>query len=85
MSGVVNKGVAERAFAVHANELIRKPFQPQDLIARVRHLLAAPVEAEAAQRSGLPGCQRRAEQHLQRSHPCAQQVAVHRASADQCH
>jgi CheY-like chemotaxis protein len=44
MSGVVNKGVAERAFAVHANELIRKPFQPQDLIARVRHLLAAPVE-----------------------------------------
>jgi len=46
MSGVVNKGVAERAFAVHANELIRKPFQPQDLIARVRHLLAGPVEAE---------------------------------------
>ncbi len=43
MSGVVNKGVAERAFAVHATELIRKPFQPQDLIARVRHLLAAPV------------------------------------------
>jgi CheY-like chemotaxis protein len=48
MSGVVNKGVAERAFAVHANELIRKPFQPQDLIARVRHLLSTPVlEAEA--------------------------------------
>jgi CheY-like chemotaxis protein len=46
MSGVVNKGVAERAFAVHANELIRKPFQPQDLIARVRHLLKTPVEAE---------------------------------------
>ncbi len=43
MSGVVNKGVAERAFAVHATELIRKPFQPQDLIARVRHLLLAPV------------------------------------------
>ncbi len=47
MSGVVNKGVAERAFAVQANELIRKPFQPQDLIARVRHLLSAPEEAEA--------------------------------------
>jgi CheY-like chemotaxis protein len=47
MSGVVNKGVAERAFAVHANELIRKPFQPQDLIARVRHLLSVPVEVEA--------------------------------------
>src|ERR1700694_5038399 len=46
ISGVVNKGVAERAFAVHANELIRKPFQPQDLIARVRHLLTTPVEAE---------------------------------------
>lgn len=46
MSGVVNKGVAERAFAVQANELIRKPFQPQDLIARVRHLLKAPQEAE---------------------------------------
>jgi CheY-like chemotaxis protein len=46
MSGVVNKGVAERAFAVQANELIRKPFQPQDLIARVRHLLKTPVEAE---------------------------------------
>ncbi len=45
MSGVVNKSVAERAFAVHANELIRKPFQPQDLIARVRHLLEVPVEA----------------------------------------
>jgi CheY-like chemotaxis protein len=48
MSGVVNKGVAERAFAVHANELIRKPFQPQDLIARVRHLLSTPVEVESA-------------------------------------
>jgi CheY-like chemotaxis protein len=49
MSGVVNKGVAERAFAVHANELIRKPFQPQDLIARVRHLLSAQNEPEPAQ------------------------------------
>jgi len=39
MSGVVNRAVAEKAFAVKANELIRKPFQPQDLIARVRHLL----------------------------------------------
>ncbi|PSH05438.1 MAG: hypothetical protein CXZ00_01735 [Acidobacteria bacterium] len=47
MSGVVNKSVAERAFSVQANELIRKPFQPQDLIARVRHLLSTPVEVEA--------------------------------------
>ncbi len=39
MSGVVNKQVAEKAFAVKADELIRKPFQPQDLITRVRHLL----------------------------------------------
>jgi CheY-like chemotaxis protein len=39
MSGVVNRAVAERAFAVKADELLRKPFQPQDLIARVRHLL----------------------------------------------
>jgi hypothetical protein len=39
MSGVVNRAVAERAFAVKADELLRKPFQPQDLIARVRNLL----------------------------------------------
>ena len=39
MSGVVNRAVAERAFAVKADELLRKPFQPQDLIARVKHLL----------------------------------------------
>lgn len=53
MSGVVNRAVAERAFAVKADELLRKPFQPQDLIARVRHLLkpngaAAPTPATAA-------------------------------------
>lgn len=39
MSGVVNRSVAEKAFGVKADELIRKPFQPQDLITRVRHLL----------------------------------------------
>lgn len=53
MSGVVNRAVAERAFAVKADELLRKPFQPQDLIARVKHLLkpngvAAPTPAAAA-------------------------------------
>src|SRR5438270_174238 len=53
MSGVVNRSVAEKAFSVKADELIRKPFQPQDLIARVRHLLrpasavAQPVPAVA--------------------------------------
>lgn len=39
MSGVVNKTVAERAISVKADELIRKPFQPQELISRVRALL----------------------------------------------
>jgi CheY-like chemotaxis protein len=39
MSGVVNRTVAERATAVKADELIRKPFQPQDLITRVKNLL----------------------------------------------
>jgi CheY-like chemotaxis protein len=58
MSGVVNRMVAERAFSVKADELLRKPFQPQDLITRVRHLLdpegkkvpnqAAAVSAAAA-------------------------------------
>jgi CheY-like chemotaxis protein len=43
MSGVVNKAVADKAFSVKADELIRKPFQPQDLITRVRHLLGTPV------------------------------------------
>jgi CheY-like chemotaxis protein len=51
MSGVVNRAVAEKAMAVRADELIRKPFQPQDLIARVKNLLnpkpqrANPIEA----------------------------------------
>jgi CheY-like chemotaxis protein len=39
MSGVVNKTVAEKAMTVKADELIRKPFQPQDLIVRVKNLL----------------------------------------------
>jgi CheY-like chemotaxis protein len=44
MSGVVNRAVAEKAFAVKADELIRKPFQPQDLITRVKHLLKQEAE-----------------------------------------
>jgi CheY-like chemotaxis protein len=48
MSGVVNRAVAEKAFAVKADELIRKPFQPQDLITRVKHLLYPGMAAPAA-------------------------------------
>jgi twitching motility two-component system response regulator PilH len=48
MSGVVNKSVADKAVSVKADELIRKPFQPQELIGRVRTLLA-PKEAAATQ------------------------------------
>lgn len=40
LSGVVNREVAEKAVSVKADELIRKPFQPQDLIVRVKHLLS---------------------------------------------
>jgi CheY-like chemotaxis protein len=57
MSGVVNKAVAEKAFAVRADELIRKPFQPQDLITRVKHLLhpsGAPVPAPAPVAAPMP-------------------------------
>ena len=57
MSGVVNKSVADKAVSVKADELIRKPFQPQELIGRVKTLLA-PKEAAApgaARTHQLPG------------------------------
>src|SRR5271170_5386381 len=47
MSGVVNKSVADKAVAVKADELIRKPFQPQDLIGRVKSLLEPKRPADA--------------------------------------
>jgi CheY-like chemotaxis protein len=50
MSGVVNRTVAEKAMQVKADELVRKPFQPQDLIARVKSLLNP---AGAPQRGSL--------------------------------
>lgn len=57
MSGVVNKTVADRAVAVQADELVRKPFQPQELIGRVRTLLqkASPTPPlHLEQPSGAP-------------------------------
>ncbi len=47
MSGVVNKSVAEKAMAVKADELIRKPFQPQDSD-RAREKLAEPKAGQCA-------------------------------------
>ena len=47
MSGVVNKTVADKAVAVKADELIRKPFQPQELIGRVKTLLGPKIAAPA--------------------------------------
>jgi CheY-like chemotaxis protein len=49
MSGVVNKTVADKAVSVHADELIRKPFQPQELILRVKSLL----QPKSAELSGV--------------------------------
>ena len=57
MSGVVNKSVADKAVAVQADELIRKPFQPQELIGRVKSLLQpkSPTTATPAlSQTGLP-------------------------------
>ena len=47
MSGVVNKSVADKAVSVKADELIRKPFQPQELINRVKALLEPKPAAPA--------------------------------------
>ncbi len=46
MSGVVNKSVADKAVSVGADELIRKPFQPQELIARVKSFLSPKAEQQ---------------------------------------
>jgi len=56
MSGVVNKTVAEKALSVKADELIRKPFQPSELISRVKNLVyPKPADApEADQAASEP-------------------------------
>ena len=57
MSGVVNKTVADKAVGVKADELIRKPFQPQELIGRVKALLypkSASTSAAPTERPALP-------------------------------
>lgn len=58
MSGVVNKNVADKAVSVGADELIRKPFQPVDLIARVKSFLepkSAQPAAPAVPTPRVPG------------------------------
>ena len=57
MSGVVNKSVADKAVSVKADELIRKPFQPQELIGRVKSLLEpkAVPGVSSVERSGTSG------------------------------
>src|SRR6516164_9118444 len=47
MSGVVNKSVADKAVSVQADELVRKPFQPQELINRVKALVEPKTVAPA--------------------------------------
>jgi DNA-binding response OmpR family regulator len=54
MSGVVNKNVADKAVSVGADELIRKPFQPQELIARVKSFLEPKLEHPAAPAAATP-------------------------------
>lgn len=54
MSGVVNKSVADKAVSVKADELIRKPFQPQELISRVKSLLDPKPAPEEAPRHAAP-------------------------------
>jgi len=62
MSGVVNQEVAEKANDVKADELIRKPFHPQDLVDRVKKLLNVPGPVQAATPPARPLSQAPADQ-----------------------
>ena len=62
MSGVVNKNVADKAVSVGADELIRKPFQPQELIARVKSFLEPKSEQPAAPSLSSPPAPRPSSQ-----------------------
>jgi CheY-like chemotaxis protein len=79
MSGVVNRTVAEKAMQVKADELVRKPFQPQDLIARVKSLLNL---SSTAQRGSLHEEEANASQAANRvlgglfAPPAAQQIGA---------
>jgi len=67
MSGVVNRTVAEKAIAVQADELIRKPFQPQELITRIKNLLnpkPAPVGTASTKDSAAAQAARPAAEAL---------------------
>jgi CheY-like chemotaxis protein len=57
MSGVVNKNVADKAVSVGADELIRKPFQPQELIARVKSFLEPKSERPKLEQHAAPSAQ----------------------------
>jgi DNA-binding response OmpR family regulator len=84
MSGVVNKSVAEKAMAVNADELIRKPFQPQELIARVKNLLNPRSSTTGSSRStdaGVPA--RDSAQVLSSLFAPTSSPALPRASAPQ--
>ncbi len=64
MSGVVNRTVAEKATAVKADELIRKPFQPRELIARVKSLLRPRFAGLAVEASSTDEAPRRPSEAL---------------------